>query len=127
MAQTEDDIALDDRQQEVFDEACLAIDGTEDSIEIMTRTQDLVNLLLRRSEDSMLREHTLGEISRFCLGVIKAQDLSQEYRIRRLRMFSKASLRMLIAKRPRTTRAGQQPGTPPPALRRASDRPDNPG
>jgi hypothetical protein len=126
MAQAEDDIALDDRQQVVFDEACLAIDGTEDGIEIMTRTQDLVNLLLRRSEDSTLRDHTLGEISRFCLGVIKAPDLSQDYRIRRLRMFSKASLRMLIAKRPRTTRTGQ-PGTPPPALRRASDRPNNPG
>ncbi|OAN52265.1 hypothetical protein A6A04_00805 [Paramagnetospirillum marisnigri] len=110
MAAIGDTITLDDHQQAAFDGMCSIIDTVEDGIELLTRTQDLVNILLRRASDQDLRDHTLGEVSRFFLGIIKASDLSPEYRIRRLRQFAKATLHLLLSKRPHQPR----PEHPPP-------------
>jgi hypothetical protein len=121
MASATGDIVLDERQQALFDEMCRVIDGTDDDLALMTRTQDMVNLLLKRAEDAGLRDQTLGEVSRFFLGLMKARDLSPDYRMRKLRMFSKASVKILIAKRPHM--AAEAPAEAPANLpfRRATD------
>ena len=126
MALNENHVELDERQQYIFDEMCLAIDGAEDGTRIMSSTLDLVRLLLKRAEDSTLREDALADVSRFCLGLIRPSEPSQDDRNQRLREFAKASLKILIAKRTQTTLAARS-ATPPPALRRASDRLKNPG
>ena len=121
MASATGDIVLDQHQQALFDEMCRLIDGTDDDLALMTRTQDLVNMLLKRAEDAGFRDQTLGEVSRFFLGIMKAKDLSPDYRMRKLRMFSKASIKILIAKRPHVAAESQgvAPATVP--LRRATD------
>ena len=115
------DLGLDDRQQALFDGMCRVIDGTDDDLDLMTRTQDMVTMLLKRSEDAGFRDQTLGEVSRFFLGIMKAKDLSPDYRMRKLRMFSKASIKILIAKRPHMAAEvrAEAPGNVP--LRRAAD------
>ena len=100
MARGIGDIVLDDGQQGLFDDMCRVLDTSDDDLALMAQTQDLVNALLKRSEDAGLRDQTLGEVSRFFLGIMKARDLSAEYRGRKLRMFAKATLKILIAKRP---------------------------
>ncbi len=121
MARGTGDIVLDDGQQALFDNMCLVLDSTDDDLALMARTQDLVNMLLKRAEDAALRDQTLGEVSRFFLGIMKAQDLSAEYRGRKLRMFSKATLKILIAKRPKVAAevAAQTPAATP--ARRVGD------
>ncbi|RAU23177.1 hypothetical protein CU669_03175 [Paramagnetospirillum kuznetsovii] len=109
MAAAEGDIVLDEDQQTLYDEMCFAIDALDDGIALMHRTQDFVNLLLRRADDVALRDQTLAEVSRFFLGVIKAADLSPEYRIRRLKLFAKASVELLISKRPQVERNAVEP------------------
>lgn len=103
------DIVLDPDQQSLFDEMARVIEATDDDIALLTRTQDLVNMLLKRAEDGMLREQTLGEVSRFFLGIMKTQDLSAEYRRRKLKMFAKATIKILIAKRPRIAATAHPP------------------
>ena len=121
MASATGDLVLDERQQALFDEMSRVIDGSDEDLQLMTRTQDMVNMLLKRAEDSGLRDQTLGEVSRFFLGIMKASDLSPDYRMRKLRMFSKASIRILIAKRPHMVAEVQ--ANPPESVtpRRASD------
>ena len=121
MARETGEVVLDDGQQALFDEMSMVIESGDDDIVLMARTQDLINMLLRRSEDAALRDRTLGEVSRFFLGLMKAPDLSAEYRGRKLRMFAKATLRILIAKRPMVAAeiAGAAPPLPP--GRRAAD------
>lgn len=96
------DMILDEAQQALFDDMSLVLDATDDDLALMGRTQDMVNMLLKRPGDAALRDQTLGEISRFFLGIMKTRDLSAEYRGRKLKMFAKATLRLLIAKRPIT-------------------------
>lgn len=105
MARSDADIVLDEDQQHIFTEMCFVIDALDDGIALMNRAQDFVNLLLRRDEDYPLRDQTLGQVSQFFLGVLKAADLSPEYRIRRLRMFSKATVKLLLSKRPHVERS----------------------
>ena len=115
------DIVLDQHQQVLFDEMCRLMDGTDDDLALMTRTQDMVNMLLKRTEDAGLRDQTLGEVSRFFLGIMKAKDLSPDYRMRKLRMFSKASVKILIAKRPHMAAEAQAAAPASVPLRRATD------
>ena len=114
------DLGLDDRQQALFDGMCRVIDGTDDDLDLMTRTQDMVTMLLKRSEDAGFRDQTLGEVSRFFLGIMKAKDLSPDYRMRKLRMFSKATVRIMLNKRPAVA---AEAAAPPPQGngRRATD------
>lgn len=105
MARSEAGIILDEDQQHIFIEMCFVIDALDDGIALMNQAQDFVNLLLRRDEDYPLRDQTLGQVSQFFLGVLKAADLSPEYRIRRLRMFSKATVKLLLSKRPHVERS----------------------
>lgn len=105
MPRAEPDIILDEGQQAVFRQMSTVIDAVEDGIDLMTRTQDFIDMLLRRASDQPLREQTLGEVSRFFLGVMKAAELSPEYRIRRLRMFAKATVKLLVSTRPNLPRA----------------------
>lgn len=120
MASGTGDIILDDGQQALFADMGRVIDACDDALVLMTRTQDLVTMLLKRAEDAAFRDQTLGEVSRFFLGIMRAQGLSEEYRSRKLKMFSKASLKILIAKRPQV--AAQAAAGPPQApLRRAGD------
>ena len=121
MASATGDIVLDQHQQVLFDEMCRLMDGADDDLALMTRTQDMVNMLLKRTEDSVFRDQTLGEVSRFFLGIMKAKDLSPDYRMRKLRMFSKASIKILIAKRPHMAAEAQAAAPASVPLRRATD------
>lgn len=116
MAEADSDIVLDGHQQTLFDEMCHLIDAVTDGLELMTRTQDLVGMLLKRASDGPLRDQSLGEISRFFLGVMRASDLSSEYRMRRLKMFSKATIKIMIAQR--TGLHGQDHAPPPNGIER---------
>ena len=121
MARGAGDIVLDDGQQKLLADMCRVIDACDDDLVLMNRTQDLINMLLKRNEDALFRDQTLGEISRFFLGLMKVQDLSEEYRSRKLKMFSKASLKILIAKRPKAAAQATTAGDCTSALRRAGD------
>lgn len=120
MGRTADDIQLTDVQRLLFDRLCALIDGQSDGLALMTVAQDLVGELLRRDCDRQLREQTLGEISRFFLGIIKAPNLSAQYKLGRLKMFARATVRILLDRRVHL--AAELPSPPPPGLaRRAED------
>jgi hypothetical protein len=110
MAKEASGIVLDAHQETLYDEMCQLIDGAQDGIDLMTRTQDLVDLLLKRAGDHALRDQSLGEISRFFLGMMRASDLSDEYRMRKLRLFAKQTVKLMIGKRAK----GHADGIAPP-------------
>ena len=100
MGRAASDIELSAEQQVLFERMSALVDRLDDGIALMTATQDMVAGLLRRECDTVLREQTLGEISRFFLAIIKAANLSDQYKMNRLRMFSKATIRIMLNKRP---------------------------
>lgn len=115
-----DDVALTEGQQVLFDKLCALIDAQNDGMILLVVAQDLVIELLRRDGDTPLREQTLGEISRFFLGIIKAPDLSDQYKMDRLKLFVRATLTILLDRR-RQAR-GEGASAPPLGLaRRATD------
>lgn len=120
MGRAAGDIQLSADQQALFGQMSALIDRLDDGIALMTATQDMVAGLLRRDCDAQLREQTLGEISRFFLGIIKAANLSDQYKLNRLRMFAKATVRIMLNKRPQVA---AEAAAPPPAGhgRRATD------
>ena len=120
MGRAASDIALSADQQVLFEQMSALIDRLDDGIALMTATQDMVAGLLRRDCDTALREQTLGEISRFFLAIIKAANLSDQYKMNRLRMFSKATVRIMLNKRPAVA---AEAAAPPPQGngRRATD------
>lgn len=120
MGRAADDIQLTQEQQLLFDRLCALIDSQTEGLTLMEVAQDLVGELLRRDCDRQLREQTLGEISRFFLGIIKAPNLSDKYKLGRLKMFARATLRILLDRRVHL--ALELPAPPPPGLaRRAVD------
>ena len=121
MARATGDIVLDGGQQALFENMCRVIDTISDDLRLMTQTQDLVNMLLKRTEDAVFRDQTLGEISRFFLGIMKANDLSPEYRMRKLRMFAKASIKILISKRPQMAAQASNAAAAAEVRRRGTD------
>ncbi len=121
MASATDDIPLSDEQLLLFDKMCALIDAQTDGLVLMAVSQDLVSELLRRECDAQLRHQTLGEISRFFLGILKAPNLSEQYKIGRLRMFARATVKILFDRR--AQQSAQVLSAPPPGLaRRAGDR-----
>ncbi|CUW38613.1 conserved protein of unknown function [Magnetospirillum sp. XM-1] len=120
MGRAADDIQLTDEQRLLFDRLCALIDSQTEGLVLMTVAQDMVGELLRRDCDRQLREQTLGEISRFFLGMIKAPNLSAQYKLGRLKMFARATVRILLDRRAHL--AAELPAPPPPGLaRRAED------
>ena len=112
MGRSTGDIELNTEQMALFERLCQPILATDDELTMMQATQDVVSLLLRRDEDRALCEETLGQVSRFFLGIIKAADLSEHYRVNKLRMFAKATLKILLWKRPRLVAATVPPAQP---------------
>lgn len=102
MAREADDVVLEGAAAVLYDSMRQLIDRQDDGMTLMTMTQDMVGELLRRDCDSVLRERTLGEVSRFFLGVMKASDLSRQYRINRLRSFARSTVKLLLRSRPAT-------------------------
>lgn len=120
MGHAADDIQLTEEQRLLFDRLCALIDSQTEGLVLMAVAQDLVGELLRRDCDRPLREQTLGEISRFFLGIIKAPNLSPQYKLGRLKMFARATVRILLDRRVHL--AAEFPAPPPPGLaRRAVD------
>lgn len=120
MGRAANDIELTPEQQRLFEAMSAAIDRQDDPLALMAVAQDLAGELLRRTADSPLREQTLGEISRFFLGIIKAPSLSDQYKLSRLKMFARATVKILIHQR--TQPETGMPASPPPGLaRRAGD------
>lgn len=119
MGRAAGDIILNAEQQALFEQMSALIDRLDDGIALMNTTQDMVASLLRRGCDAPLREQTLGEISRFFLGIIKADNLSDQYKMNRLRMFARATVRIMLNKRPAV--AAEVVSPPPGEARRATD------
>lgn len=120
MGRAADDIQLTEEQQGLFDQMSVLIDAQAEGLVLMEVAQDLVGELLRRDCDRQLREQTLGEISRFFLGIIKAPNLSAPYKLGRLKTFARATVRILLDRRVHL--AVGLPSRPPPGLaRRAID------
>jgi hypothetical protein len=125
MGRAANDIELNDEQRRLFERMSAVIDRQDDPLALMAVAQDLSGELLRREGDASLREQTLGEISRFFLGIIKAPNLSGQYKLDRLRMFARATVKILIHQRVLTET--QAPAEHPPGLaRRAGDPPNSP-
>lgn len=99
MARGAEDIVLEGASAALYDSMRQLIDRQDDGMVLMAMTQDMVGELLRRECDSVLRERTLGEVSRFFLGVMKTPDLSQQYRINRLRSFARSTVKLLLHSR----------------------------
>ncbi len=121
MADAVRDAELDPAQQRLFDELDMTVDAAADGLALMHVAQNIVNLLLKRSEDRRLRDDMLAEVSRFCLGILQAPELSEHYRVAKIRMFAKAIVRIIIAKRPEVTSAEMAGVSPPAGGRRAMD------
>jgi hypothetical protein len=120
MGRAANDIELNDEQRRLFERMSAIIDRQDDPLALMAVAQDLSGELLRREGDVSLREQTLGEISRFFLGIIKAPNLSGQYKLDRLRMFARATVKILIHQR--VLMEAQMPAEHPPGLaRRAGD------
>lgn len=125
MVHTTDDMELSDEQQMLFDKMCALIDAQTDGLVLMAAAQDMVGELLRRGCDTQLREQALGEISRFFLGILKAPNLSEQYKMGRLKVFARATIKLLLERRAKQT--AQALAAPPPGLaRRAGDRISSP-
>lgn len=117
MARAADDIILNEQSQRLFDQMLVIINSQSDGLALMNVTQDLAAELLRRNDDLGLREQTLAEVSRFFLAIIKAPDLSENYKMNRLRAFARATVKILL-----DGRVGNSVTPPPPGLaRRATD------
>ncbi|KIL97200.1 hypothetical protein CCC_00261 [Paramagnetospirillum magnetotacticum MS-1] len=120
MGRAADDIELTQQEWPLFEQMCALIDAQIDGLVLMNAAQDMVTELLRRECDAKLREQTLGEISRFFLGIIKTPDLSETYKMGRLKMFARATVKILLHRRPH--HSGETRSPPPPGLaRRATD------
>ncbi|ARJ67021.1 hypothetical protein WV31_15755 [Magnetospirillum sp. ME-1] len=120
MGRAADDIQLTQEQRLLFDKLSALIDSQSEGLALMEVAQNLVGELLRRDCDRQLREQTLGEISRFFLGIIKAPNLSAQYKLGRLKMFARATVRILLDRRVHL--AAELASPPPPGLaRRAVD------
>ncbi|EME68418.1 hypothetical protein H261_18422 [Paramagnetospirillum caucaseum] len=120
MGRAAEHVELTEEQQLLLDKMSALIDGQTDGLVLMAAAQDMVGGLLRRDCDSQLREQTLGEISRFFLGIIKAPNLSDQYKMGRLKAFARATVKILLDRRPQL--AAEAPPAPPPGLaRRAAD------
>jgi hypothetical protein len=120
MGYSADSVELTEEQGVLFDRMCAVIDAQTDGLPLMTIAQDLVSELLRRDSDLILREQTLGEISRFFLGIIKAPNLSGQYKLSRLKMFARATVKIMLDRRVHL--AAEALAMPPPGLaRRAVD------
>lgn len=120
MAGAADDVGLTAEQQLLLDKMGCLIDAQSDGLRLMSVAQDLVAELLRRECDASLREQTLGEVSRFFLGILKAPNLSDQYKLARLKSFARATLGILIDRRRHPV---SEVSTPAPSglARRATD------
>lgn len=105
-----DDVELEGASAALYQSMRQLIDRQDDGMILMSMIQDMVGELLRRECDSVLRERTLGEVSRFFLGVLKAPDLSQQYKINRLRNFGRSTVKLLL--RSRSATAVEHPAGP---------------
>jgi hypothetical protein len=120
MGRAADQIELPDEQRLLFDKMCGLLDAQTEGLALMAAAQDMVGALLRRECDAQLREQTLGEISRFFLGILKAGNLSDQYKLGRLKMFARATVKILLDRRPHV--AAEAPVAAPEGLaRRAAD------
>lgn len=118
MGRAADDIQLPEEAKRLFDQMCALLDAQTDGLALMAAAQDMVGALLRRDSDTQLREQTLGEISRFFLGMIKSPDLSETYKMGRLKMFARATVKIMLDRRSHVAGGA----VPPPGLaRRAAD------
>jgi len=120
MGRAADDIELSEEQRTLFERMAAIIDRQDDPLTLMAVAQDLAGELLRRDGDHALRERTLGEISRFFLGIVKAPNLSGQYKLSRLRMFARATVKILLHERTQAG-TGAPPAQPPGPARRAGD------
>lgn len=121
MGRAANEVELSPEQSALFEQMSAMIDRLDDDIALMNATQDMVANLLRRNCDTSLREQTMGEISRFFLGIIKAPNLSGQYKMNRLRMFARATVRIMLNKRPMVAAEAASASPPPAEARRATD------
>lgn len=106
MGRDGEEIELEGEPAALYQSMRGVIDRQNDGMALMTMVQDMVGELLRRECDAMLRERTLGEVSRFFLTIIKASDLSSQYKINRLRSFARATVKLLLHRRAAAADAG---------------------
>jgi len=121
MVRAADDVELTVEQQLLLDQMGRLIDAQSDGPRLMSVAQDLVAALLRRECDASLREQTLGEVSRFFLGILKAPNLSEQYKLARLKSFARATLGILVDRRRHPVSEASTP-SPSGQARRVTDR-----
>jgi len=94
-------------RQELLDDCFAALDAVSGDLALLETMQNVVCLVLRRTEDALQREQTLEAVTRYCMSMTEAADLSDEYRTRKLKLFAKETVKLLIdARHPAATTPG---------------------
>jgi hypothetical protein len=80
---------------------CLAaVEAASSDLALMETTQDIICTLLQRETDTSHREQTLAAVSKFFRAIMRAPDLSEIYRLRKLRLFATEIVSVILAERP---------------------------